>query len=94
MKQKYIRHSTLGFILWNGNLNNISHKEMASLAVQMGRKFSDKSEIISAGFVMFYGEGEVMTFGFSDSLNLGPLPDDANELSKQLGIEWNEWKDQ
>lgn len=52
----------------------LSHAKLAE------RQAVDGYKPVSAGFVEFGPAGNITTHGRSDSLNLGPMPDDANRI--------------
>jgi hypothetical protein len=79
MPLKYIRHEKIGFILW-AQTDDLWHAHMARLT---NSRLPGK--VISAGFVDLQG-GIVNCRGRSESLNLGPLPDDNEAMAKQLGL--------
>jgi len=78
MKHKYIRHSSLGFILWPMT-DDVFHQHMQNLFRR------ERGEIISAGFVEF-DDKEAFCYGRSESIGIGGLPDDSEVLNKQLGF--------
>lgn len=78
MQHKYVRHSTIGFVLWP-KTDTLWHSHVGNLLNRAGGK------IISAGFC-YVAFGEVRCFGRSESLNIGGLPDDEQALAKQLGL--------
>lgn len=53
-----------------------THAEMAT-----AWRRNDQSKVVSAGFCEFGPFGQVATFGFSTSLNLGPRADDARLIA-------------
>jgi len=81
-KQKYIRHSTQGFILWQDlSSARLTHRSMSDFVNQR-----HPGRILSAGFV-FFSDGIPNCCGFSQSLNKESLPEDSELLAQQLGIE-------
>jgi len=81
MRQKYVRHSTEGFIVWHKRPGDsgIWHKEMT-------RMFPTTGEILSAGFVTFDENHLPVCRGYSESLDLGSRPEDTNALREQWGL--------
>lgn len=75
---KYVRHSTLGFIIWPAN-TPLWHAHIGKLLLSNGGK------LLSAGFCSVVG-GVVKCWGHSESLSLGGLPDDAEKLAEQLEL--------
>lgn len=80
-KQKYVRHSTLGVALFPAD-TELSHADIGY--VMRHRAYA--GSIISAGFVWIGNTGSVAIEGRSESLGIGPLPDDALVIEKQLGL--------
>lgn len=76
MELKYVRHKTIGFILWP-KTEELYHSHV-------GRLFN-RLEILSAGFASLYA-GDVLCHGRSESLNIGGREDDTVALAKQLGL--------
>jgi hypothetical protein len=68
-RHKYVRHSTLGVILWPAN-DVLWHSHVGRLALEN----AGGGAIISAGFVNFYGADGLECYGKSDSLRIGSLP--------------------
>ena len=79
MQLKYVRHSTIGFVLWP-KTDALWHSHVGDL---LRRK--DGGRIISAGFCTV-SDGAVHCYGRSESLDIGGAPDDAKALASQLGI--------
>lgn len=79
MQLKYVRHSTIGFVIWP-KTDALWHSHVGDL---LRRK--DGGRIISAGFCSLEG-GTARCYGRSESLGVGGLPDDAKALAAQLGI--------
>lgn len=78
-QQKYIRHSELGFFIWN-DMNPVFHKHLAEFLVRHMR-----GEILSAGFVDIHlEEGAVVCHGRSESLGIESKPGDSAALLTQL----------
>lgn len=71
---KYIRHRTLGFIIFEGTA--LQHADLA-------KKLGDPTDIVSAGFVFAPGTN-AMCVGFSGSLNIPAAPTDSVELRNRL----------
>ena len=96
MKLKYIRHSTLGFVLWpahNETTNNVSHRDMAQFVqralVHELQRFSNKASndpgcVTSAGFAHVHENGTAHCFGKSESLDMYAQPGDSKALQAQL----------
>lgn len=74
---KYIRHSTIGFILWPKSAL-LRHSEMAK-AIKERRG----GEILSAGFCIL-ADVKTLCFGESTSLDVKSLPDDGELLNRQM----------
>ena len=73
---KYVRlHSTIDGDAFVFTLPPESHADLARSHAAIGYK------PISAGFVHFGPAAGITTHGRSDSLNLGPMPDDALRIS-------------
>ncbi len=78
---KYIRHDSLGFVIWNSIGGKPSHKDMADFVLQ-----AHGGELLSAGFVLKMGN-ELNCFGDSASLDmLAARSDDAEALQRQLEV--------
>lgn len=75
---KYVRHSFMGFFLWDA-ISEVTHLQMAT---QLGMNMAD---LHSAGFVQWHG-GQPLCTGLSASLGLGCKPGDSVALMRQLGI--------
>lgn len=75
MEHKYVRFGEYGFILWP-KTELISHRQIAAQVEYRG--------VISAGFVTFKN-GIPSCYGESFSLGISSLPEDSEELKKQLG---------
>lgn len=80
MKHKYVRHSTLGVVLFPAN-TEVSHKDIAYI---LCRRSPLGGEIISAAFVCVERDRVVLE-GKSESLGIGQAPDDAAVIRFQLG---------
>jgi len=78
MIHKYIRHSTVGFILWPAR--DPWHSDLADAVVR-----SAGGRIVSAGFCTV-GVTRAFCYGRSESLNLNAAPDDSQALTDQLGL--------
>ena len=79
MHTKYIRHSAIGFVLWDSKVM-VTHEQMAkAMPKHMG------GNLLSAGFVVFV-QGRPHCMGGSTSLDLQGAADDNAVLAKQLGI--------
>jgi hypothetical protein len=76
MDLKYVRHNTVGFILWP-RTDDLWHMHVASAL--------PRGSIMSAGFASVAG-GKVKCGGRSESLGIGSLPEDGAALAKQLGL--------
>lgn len=77
---KYIRHATLGFILWL-NSDDLWHATVAACAQR-----NVPGNILSAGFASVEG-GEARCWGRSESLKIDSRPkEDSVALAKQLGL--------
>lgn len=80
MIHKYVRHSTLGFVLWPTQ-DEVFHAHIGLMIEGLVKK--NPGEIISAGFVRFE-ECSLECYGFSNSLMCGVRPDDSKALAAQL----------
>lgn len=80
MKHKYVRNNLLGFVIWPAD-TELYHSHVAH-RMRLSEPFS---ETLSAGFMEITG-GKVRCYGRSESLSLGGLPDDAEQLGRQLGL--------
>jgi hypothetical protein len=78
---KYIRHSSLGFVVFPEHIN-FMHYDMA---VSVNREMRQGS-IMSAGFIGF-DAGKPFCHGRSESLNLGAGPTDTQDLRTEWGIQ-------
>ncbi|HTJ78513.1 MAG TPA: hypothetical protein VL357_05915 [Rariglobus sp.] len=78
---KYVRlHSRFDGDAFLFTLPPVSHATLAKAHEAQGYK------PVSAGFVNFGPGGVVTTHGRSESLNLGPLPDDAARIAMLYDI--------
>lgn len=80
MELKYVRHSTIGFILWP-KTDALWHSHIGDHLLRKAR-----GHIISAGFCSVAG-GSAQCWGRSESLGIGGKPDDTEALNKQLGLQ-------
>lgn len=77
---KYIRHATLGFVLWPDS-DDLWHATVAACVQR-----NVPGNIVSAGFASLHG-GEASCWGRSESLKLDSQPQlDSAALAKQLGL--------
>lgn len=83
MELKYVRHSTIGFIVWP-RTDALWHSDIGVNAI---RKAGGK--IISAGFCSLEG-GAARCWGRSESLDVGGLPDDETAMNAQFGLQPND----
>lgn len=83
MKHKYVRHSTLGVVIFPAD-TELSHKMIARAMSFAAAEEGADGKVLSAGFVVIGANG-VSVDGRSESLNLGRQPDDAAVIVKQLG---------
>lgn len=79
MQLKYVRHSTLGFVVWP-KTDALWHLHVGEMLDRRCKGF-----IVSAGFAEVVG-GEVRCFGESESLGIPSQPGDGDALAAQLGI--------
>jgi len=86
MKDKYIRHSIHGFILWQGDINSPTHKFMSDYIIK-----KSGGHTISAGFV-YWDSGIPACCGFSQSLNKESHRDDTGLLCERYGIKYENQK--
>lgn len=77
MLHKYVRHSELGFIVFQ-NSKLIYHEHIARFIVRQSG-----GNIVSAGFCMFFDDKCVCN-GRSESLNLASHPDDSTLATTQF----------
>lgn len=78
-QQKYVRHSKVGFILFD-DMTQIYHKHMAEFVVK-----ARGGHVISAGFASFSVD-RFICHGKSESLGIGGAVDDTESLNRQMGI--------
>ena len=79
MELKYVRHETVGFILWP-RTDDLWHAHVGqTVRARAGGK------IISAGFASVAG-GDVACWGTSESLGISSIPGDSEALAEQLGL--------
>jgi hypothetical protein len=79
---KYVRHSTLGVILWPAN-DVLWHSHVGKLALET----AGGGAIISAGFVQFFGDDGFECYGRSESLRIDSMPlEDVAAIRAQLGV--------
>lgn len=77
---KYIRHKTLGFVLWP-NTDDLWHATVAACVQR-----NVPGSIVSAGFASVEN-GEARCWGRSESLKLDSRPrEDSIALARQLGL--------
>jgi len=80
MIHKYVRHSSIGFILWP-KTDFLWHSHIGDVLFKHAR-----GHIISAGFVRIL-DGDIACFGMSESLGIVSKPEEDTEaLKKQLGL--------
>lgn len=79
MQHKYIRHDSIGFILWP-RTDELFHSDVAHSTIR-----SAGGRVISAGFCSIVDGARC--FGRSGSLDMDSLPEDSAALAAQLGIE-------
>lgn len=80
MNFKYVRHNTVGFILWPDTPDLIHSRIGATVISGAG------GSIVSAGFAQMRF-GAVTCSGRSESLNIASNKDDTLLLAEQLGLE-------
>lgn len=80
MHTKYIRHSAIGFVLWDAKAF-VTHAQMAQAMPR-----HNGGRLLSAGFVVFV-QGRPHCLGGSTSLDLEAGPDDTAALAGQLGLQ-------
>jgi hypothetical protein len=76
---KYVRHSSLGFVLWPKS-DDLWHSHMGALLRRV------PGEIVSAGFAIV-AAGIVNCYGRSESLDISSVEGDSDALAKQLGLD-------
>lgn len=82
MRHKYVRHNQFGFVLFLAD-TEVSHVKMA----RMLNTIASTGSVISAGFVWISQDGSLeIEKKKSESLNLGPAPDDERALKNQIGF--------
>jgi hypothetical protein len=79
MELKYVRHSSLGFVLWPRS-DDLWH---AHIGQTLGRV---RGTIVSAGFATVAG-GVVQCWGESESLQIKSQKGDSEALAEQLGLD-------
>jgi hypothetical protein len=79
MDLKYVRHETIGFVLWPRS-DDLWHSHIGRTLERV------RGKILSAGFACVEG-GVVTCWGESESLNIKSTPQDCYALAKQLGLE-------
>ena len=80
---KYVRHSTVGFVVWPAKYPGLTHKEVAR-AVRTGEDVTP-GVVLSAGFVHWDFDGRPFCNGRSESLNLDSRDDDTAALHAEWG---------
>ncbi len=78
MIHKYIRHSTMGFILWPED-SAVYHAHVSHAILRV------RGVIQSAGFA-YIDDGKVRCHGRSESLNIPSQHGDSAALAQQLGL--------
>lgn len=81
---KYVRHGSVGFVVWPAQRVGMTHEEVAratfmSQDVRMQR-------IISAGFVEWDADGRPLCMGKSDTLGIASREDDTDALRAEWGM--------
>lgn len=79
MELKYVRHSSLGFVLWPRS-DDLWH---AHIGQTLGRV---RGTIVSAGFATVAG-GVAHCWGESESLKIKSQKGDSEALAEQLGLD-------
>ena len=79
MELKYVRHSSLGFVLWPRS-DDLWH---AHIGQTLGRV---RGTIVSAGFATVAG-GVAHCWGESESLKIKSQKSDSEALAEQLGLD-------
>ena len=78
MELKYVRHDTVGFVIWP-RTDDIWHSHVGSLLKRANGK------LVSAGFARLK-DGKAVCYGYSETLDLSSQEDDSAALTKQLGL--------
>lgn len=81
---KYVRHSTVGFLVWPAQSPGLTHKE-AARAARLGEDVAP-GQILSAGFVHFDADQRPFCNGRSESLDLDSRADDTEALRAEWGM--------
>lgn len=81
---KYVRHSTVGFVVWPVQIHGPTHKEVA-LAMHTGDD-AQRGETLSAGFVQWDFDGRPLCMGESVSLGIASREDDTDALRAEWGM--------
>jgi hypothetical protein len=80
VEHKYVRFRWRGFVVWPSSKNleveSPAHRDVAFL---FGR-----TDVISAGFVVFDESGAPACYGESESLNIKSRPEDSDALFEQM----------
>lgn len=80
VRHKYVRHSSLGIVLWPES-DMVWHMSVGKLL-----DYHIGPDIVSAGFVSFDAQGRPTCHGQSDSLGLKARPEDTSILRAQMGM--------
>ena len=78
MRQKYVRHSHLGFVIFPDTAL-LHHIHVGELLLKQCR-----GTLLSAGFCFLGDREDVLCFGRSESLDLDSRRDDTEALKRQL----------
>ncbi|MES2910577.1 MAG: hypothetical protein V4718_04265 [Pseudomonadota bacterium] len=81
---KYVRHSTVGFIVWPARYPGLTHKEVSTSILRS--KDAPFGNVISAGFVDWDFDGMPICGGRSESLNVDSRKDDTAALMAEWGM--------
>lgn len=85
MELKYVRHSTIGFILWPLRFGSEVSGNLFHSHVGAAARASCGGKIVSAGFCRLdTAVGKAECFGHSESLGMSSLPEDSDLLTAQL----------
>lgn len=85
MELKYVRHSTIGFIIWPFRVGSEVSGNLFHSGVGAAARQNCGGKIVSAGFCRLDTTiGKADCFGHSESLQMSSLPEDSDLLTRQL----------
>lgn len=87
VEMKYVRHSTVGFVLWPLHLGegNMFHNTVGRALRYQPEQSGQGDFVVSAGFYSVSG-GKVRCYGESESLGIRSKAGDSAALAAQLGL--------